>query len=182
MRIFIVVDSENRVTSYRFGDYEATDISADEIDITDSGVGPTNFISALYDTKKKQIVFDEVYDAKQQEIYNPPVHHAPAAPAYDPYAYTESEAAAAVQNALDAKAKEYNYDSVFTAATYAASTNPMFKADADAFIAWRDTVWVWAYGKLAQIQAGTLAKPPFNELLSDMPAFVAPVYPTANTP
>jgi hypothetical protein len=62
---------------------------------------------------------------------------------------------AAVQAHLDALAVSWNYISILSAASYAASTVPQFQAEALALIAWRDAVWVDCYTKQAAIQAGT---------------------------
>lgn len=66
---------------------------------------------------------------------------------------------AALQVALDAGAKGWGYDSIVSAASYAASTSAQFKAEALALIGWRDAVWVWAGAQLSSVQAGTQAMP-----------------------
>jgi hypothetical protein len=75
----------------------------------------------------------------------------------------------ATQQALDAHAQAWGYDSVFTAASYAASTVPRFKAEALALIAWRDAVWLYAGTTLAAVLAGTQAAP------ADAAAFMATI-------
>jgi len=62
---------------------------------------------------------------------------------------------AAVQSHLDDVAVSWNYLSILSAASYAASTVPQFQAEALALIAWRDAVWLDCYTKQAAIQAGT---------------------------
>jgi len=49
------------------------------------------------------------------------------------------------QGLLDTTAKAWGYDSLVAAASYANSTNPQFKAEAEALIAWRDNLWAEAY-------------------------------------
>ena len=49
---------------------------------------------------------------------------------------------AAVQDYIDSIAKKKGYDSGVSCASYATSTVTAFAADAVAFIAWRDNVWV----------------------------------------
>lgn len=56
------------------------------------------------------------------------------------------------QSNLDAVAKSWGYDSLVSAASYAGSSNPQFKAEAEALINWRDNYWAEAY----TIEAGTL--------------------------
>ncbi len=75
------------------------------------------------------------------------------------------------QNHLDSVAKSWGYDSLMSAASYANSTNPQFKAEAEALISWRDAYWAEAY----TIEAGTL---PVNaaSFIAALPA--APSKPT----
>lgn len=71
---------------------------------------------------------------------------------------------AAAQANLDSVAQSWGYRDLVTAASYAASTNAQFKADAEALIAWRDAYWVKAYsleaGKLPATAAEFVAKLP----------------------
>lgn len=61
---------------------------------------------------------------------------------------------AALRAHIDAGARAWGYDSAATAASYAVSTNPRFKAEARALIAWRDQAWHWAEGVLEAVKAG----------------------------
>ena len=45
------------------------------------------------------------------------------------------------QQNIDSIAQSWGYDSLVSAASYANSTNPQFKADAEALIAFRDEIW-----------------------------------------
>ena len=56
---------------------------------------------------------------------------------------------AAVQVHLDAAAQSRLYTDGNSLATYAASTNPQWAAEAQAFVAWRDAVWAQVYGMWA---------------------------------
>ena len=58
----------------------------------------------------------------------------------------------AAQIALDKVAQDWGYSSLMMAASYANSTNPQFKAEAEALIAWRDSYWTAAY----TVEAGKL--------------------------
>lgn len=73
----------------------------------------------------------------------------------------------AAQKNLDFVAQSWGYDSLVAAASYANSTNPQFKAEAEALIAWRDNLWDTAY----TIEAGKLPKTvgDFLALLSAAP-------------
>jgi hypothetical protein len=77
------------------------------------------------------------------------------------------------QAALDAQAQSMGYDSIFTAATYTASTNPIFLAEAVALVAWRDTVWEACHDLLSDWQGGG-AEPTEADVLSALPVYEAP--------
>lgn len=46
-----------------------------------------------------------------------------------------------VQQLLDKTAIDWGYDSLVSAASYANSSNPQFKSEAESLIAWRDKCW-----------------------------------------
>ena len=75
----------------------------------------------------------------------------------------------AVQNKLDDKARERNYDGILSLCTYVTSANPGFAAEGQAGVAWRDAVWAKCYEVLAEVGAGTRPQPPVAELLAELP-------------
>jgi len=77
----------------------------------------------------------------------------------------------AVQAHLDATAQERSYDDGYTLATYVSSTNPIWAAEAAAFVAWRDAVWAYALGELDKVQAGTRGVPTAEEFIAELPEF-----------
>lgn len=82
----------------------------------------------------------------------------------------------AAQAKLDALAQSWGYDNIISAASYAASAVPRFKAEADALIAWRDALWTAAYAIEAAVVAGTQQLPATAEaFLALLPS--APVRP-----
>jgi hypothetical protein len=92
----------------------------------------------------------------------------PAAP--EPKAPTVADFEVAVQGWLDQTAKAWQYESILSAASYAASTVPKFKAEAAALIAWRDAVWSACYATMDAVQAGTQAAPATTAaLLASLP-------------
>jgi hypothetical protein len=63
--------------------------------------------------------------------------------------YTLDDYKCAVQAHLDAAAQSRLYTDGNSLATYTASTNPQWAAEATAFVAWRDAVWAQVYGMWA---------------------------------
>lgn len=77
----------------------------------------------------------------------------------------------AVQGHLDGKAQERQYDSGYTLASYVVSTIPAWKEEADAFVSWRDAVWVYALTELAKVEGGQRHAPSVEDLIAELPAF-----------
>ncbi len=86
----------------------------------------------------------------------------------------ESDYADAIQSKIDAAAKSRGYASGVALAGYASSTVPEWAAEAAAFIAWRDSVWLYAYRELAKVQSGQRQKPRVSEMTSELPAVAWP--------
>ena len=82
----------------------------------------------------------------------------------------QAELTAAVQEYMDKTVNMRNYDNIFTACSYANSTDPRFKAEGEACIAWRDAVWNDCYAILADVQAGQRHIPSVDELIAELPA------------
>jgi len=75
---------------------------------------------------------------------------------------------AAVQNFLDFSAQMAGYDSILSAASYAATPN-QWQAEGAAFLKWRADVWTHCYTVLADVQAGRRAIPTEAELIAELP-------------
>lgn len=80
----------------------------------------------------------------------------------------------AIQAHVDMTAQARSYDSGITCASYVGSTNPGWAAEAAAFVAWRDAVWVYAYTELAKVEAGTRPQPSVGEIIAELPAMAWP--------
>lgn len=61
------------------------------------------------------------------------------------------------------------YDGGVSLASYVASGNPAWAAEAQAFVAWRDAVWAYAYAELDKVQAGQREQPGVEAFLADLP-------------
>lgn len=91
-----------------------------------------------------------------------------AIPPYAPPAPTIDDYETAIQGIVDATAREKLFRDGVTLASYTASTNPQWAAEAAAFVAWRDGVWAYAYSELAKVQAGQRDQPSVEEFLAEV--------------
>jgi len=87
---------------------------------------------------------------------------------------TQQDYADAIQARVDTVARSRNYTDGVSLASYAASTNAAWAAEAAAFIAWRDDVWVYAYGEFAKVQNGERPQPTVDEIVSELPTITWP--------
>lgn len=92
---------------------------------------------------------------------------APAAPSL-------SEYAAALQHHIDETATVRGYGNGVMLASYVASTNAAWAAEAAAFVAWRDAVWLAAYAELAAVQSGAHPAPTTEAFIAGLPAIAWP--------
>lgn len=74
----------------------------------------------------------------------------------------------AIQNLVDSTAREKQFRDGVTLASYIGSTIPKWAAEAQAFVAWRDNVWFYAYGELAKVQAGQRQQPTVEQFLTEI--------------
>lgn len=81
---------------------------------------------------------------------------------------------AAVQKHLDVFARTRNYDGIVSAATYATSTAPKFKAEGQYAVEARDATWVKCYEVLAAVESGSRPMPTLDELLAELPVLTWP--------
>ncbi|MGV2136948.1 hypothetical protein ACQZ45_03120 [Agrobacterium sp. 16-2014-1-2a] len=81
----------------------------------------------------------------------------------------------AIQDLVDSTARERQFRDGVTLASYTASTKPKWAAEAQAFVAWRDNVWFYAYGELAKVQAGQRPQPTVEQFLGEIAPIAWPV-------
>jgi hypothetical protein len=87
----------------------------------------------------------------------------------------ESSLISGVQLSMDTKAQGYGYDDIRSAISYA--DEPIvakFQNEGLAFRKWRSQVWEYCYQGLNDVKAGTKPLPTLEELIAELPAFVAP--------
>lgn len=75
----------------------------------------------------------------------------------------------AVDELLLKTANSHGYDSAYTCLSYLQSTDPKWKAEAEAFNVWRDAVWNKCHEVLNAVEAGTRTAPSVDELLEELP-------------
>ena len=77
---------------------------------------------------------------------------------------------AAIQAHVDATAQGRAYDSGNSLASYVASTNAAWAAEAQAFVAWRDAIWSHTYTELDKVQNGERSAPETPEaFIAELP-------------
>jgi len=89
-------------------------------------------------------------------------------------AATVEQFRSAIQAHVDAAAATRLYDSGNSLASYVASTNPAWAAEATAFVAWRDAVWAYAYTELDRVMAGEREQPTVEEFIGELPVIEWP--------
>lgn len=81
---------------------------------------------------------------------------------------------AAVQKHLDDFARTRGYDGIMSAATYATSTVPKFKAEGQYAVEARDATWAKCYEVMAAVEAGSRPMPTIDELFAELPVLTWP--------
>lgn len=81
---------------------------------------------------------------------------------------------AAIQYHVDITAQQRGYDGGNSLAGYVVSTNPAWAAEAQAFVAWRNAVWLHAYADLDKVTSGQRAVPTIDGFIAELPAMVWP--------
>lgn len=101
-----------------------------------------------------------------------PTPSAPPEPVGPP---TLAAVQAAIERHVDAIAAPRNYSSAVSLASYVTSTVPIWQAEAQAFVAWRDAVWVYALAELAKVQGGERVAPATTaDFVAELPAIEWP--------
>lgn len=81
---------------------------------------------------------------------------------------------AAIQEHIDASARERGYRDGFALAGYVASTVPRWQNEAAAFMAWRDAVWLHAHDELDKVTAGQREQPAIADIVNELPSIAWP--------
>jgi hypothetical protein len=75
----------------------------------------------------------------------------------------------AIKGLLAEKARSKDYDSEQSIASYAVSTNLVWKREAQQYIEWRDTVWSYAYDVLARVESNKIEPPSIEDFIDSAP-------------
>lgn len=75
---------------------------------------------------------------------------------------------------VDAVARSRHYDGGNSLASYTPGTNPAWAAEATAFVAWRDAVWVYAHAELDKAMTGQRPVPTVEAFVAELPTIAWP--------
>lgn len=75
---------------------------------------------------------------------------------------------------MDSVAAQRQYTSTITCASYANSTVPEWKAQAEAFVAWRDQILSYTMTQVQLMQGEQRSVPTFEEFITELPVIVWP--------
>lgn len=81
----------------------------------------------------------------------------------------------AIQRRLDTFALTRAYDGILSAASYATSLNPKFKAEGQYAVEARDATWAAAYVILDDVMSERRPMPTIEEVLNELPTLEWPV-------
>ena len=75
----------------------------------------------------------------------------------------------AIQHRLDSFAQIRHYDDIFTAATYATSSVPLWQMEGQYAVNARDATWAKAYEILMAVESGAREIPTIEEVFAELP-------------
>jgi hypothetical protein len=87
---------------------------------------------------------------------------------------TSIDASNQSQLVIDSTARSKGYGDGVSCASYATSTNVLWKNESIAFIAWRDSVWDYLYALLARISGGSDPIPSVQQIIDGIPPIIWP--------
>lgn len=81
---------------------------------------------------------------------------------------------ASIQSMIDRTANEKNYADGNSLASYVNSTVPEWAAEAQAFVIWRDQIWIYSISELEKVKAGLRAQPNIEDFILELPSIEWP--------
>jgi hypothetical protein len=103
-----------------------------------------------------------LYNPENGEIYPEPIPEPTQEEILEEYR-------SSIQSYIDSTAREKDYDNGFACATYCASSNQEWKAEAEAFVSWRDECWQYAYDVQTQVEGGQKDAPSLEDFINNAP-------------
>lgn len=85
-----------------------------------------------------------------------------------------SDGKIALSNYIDSIAQQQQYNDAVSCASYVNSTNATWKAQAETFIAWRDSVYTYVIAQETLMQNGSRSIPTFAEFQTELPVIAWP--------
>ena len=117
---------------------------------------------------------ESLSDGVQTGVWRPCADDAKIGDYFDQSILTVNEKAEYIQKHIDEVAQAKDFGDGFACASYASSTNELWAAQALAFIAWRDSVWVFSYTEFEKMENEERPVPSIEEFLTELPAMVWP--------
>ena len=116
----------------------------------------------------------EIWMEKPEGYFTPEEWQAAhPAPEPEPYIPTPEEQRQmftdAIQAHLDRFAQTRNYDGIMSAATYATSTVPKFRAEGQYAVQARDLTWAKGYEIMGAVMSGARPMPTLEEVIAELP-------------
>lgn len=90
------------------------------------------------------------------------------------FSYERDSFEFAIKDLLLKTAKSKDYDSEFSIVSYANSTNMTWKAEALAFIAWRDLIYDYVLTEFEKFTNNILELPNVNDFIAELPTITWP--------
>lgn len=87
---------------------------------------------------------------------------------------TQADYQIAIDKMVNETARSKNYNDANALAGYVNSTVPIWASEAQAFVAWRDQVWLYAYSEFEKVMTGQRAQPSVEDMLGELPAIQWP--------
>ena len=121
----------------------------------------------------------EIWETKPEGYFTPEEWEAAhPSPEPEPYVPTPEEQqqmfTAAIQMHLDRFAQTRNYDGIMSAATYATSTIPKFRAEGQYAVEARDLTWAKGYEIMDAVMSGQRPMPTLEEVIAELPGLEWP--------
>jgi hypothetical protein len=89
-------------------------------------------------------------------------------------AVLKAAAVSAIDTHVEATARTRGYNSASACASYIMSTNAIWSAEAEVFVAWRDAVWAAAFSLFGSVQSGAATVPTIETVIAGLPVIQWP--------